>query len=461
MKKLVARVVPSLALAGLAFAVGLPAPSAAADDAAPRAGRAVRRTPIVDAVEKAAPAVVSVGTTQIVKVRYWDWDFLQPGMRDQEQHGLGSGVIVHPSGYVVTNAHVINQASKILVKLTGDREGEPEIPATLIAADLEHDLALLRLEKPGPYPTVEFGRSDDLMIGETVIAMGNPFGIGRTVTAGIISALDRTINVREASFRGLIQTDAAVNRGNSGGPLVNIQGEWIGVNSAIYSLSGGADGISFAIPVDVVRKFIVDSLRGARFGDSWLGMRFGAEKDGRLVVERVHPLGPAARAGVPVGARLPRTVDPLRFCFDLVDAARTGAFRFEVDRGRDGARSVELAFERIPTDDLVWRELGLRVAEVDEARSETTGWRVGAGLFVTEVRSGGPAERVGIERGDLLVMLGRRRLTAREDVLDVLLPAAAGDTQDVDLRRTVRLVDPRGVERGARVDELQARIVLD
>jgi len=256
-----------------------------------------------------------------VKVRYWDWEFLAPRTGEQEQHGLGSGVIVHPSGYVVTNAHVINQADQILVKLTGSRESEPDIPATLIAADLGHDLALLRLEKPGPYPYVEFGRSDDLMLGETVIAIGNPFGLGRTVTTGIVSALDRTLDVRDAKFSGLIQTDAAVNRGNSGGPLLNIQGQWIGVNSAIYSPSGGSDGISFAIPVDAVRRFVVESLRPARVAGSWLGMKFGEREGGAVYVERVWPSSPAGEAGIVAGSRVRAAPDRLRTCFDVLDAA--------------------------------------------------------------------------------------------------------------------------------------------
>ena len=430
------------------------AASAVADDAAPPAPNNPRRTPVVVAVEKAAPAVVSVGTTKIVKVRYFDWDFLQKTAA-QEQHGLGSGVIVHPAGYVITNAHVINQADQILVKLTGAREKEPEIPATLIAADIEHDLALLRLEKPGPYPYVDFGRSDDLMLGETVIAIGNPFGLGRTVTTGIISALDRTLDVRDAKFTGLIQTDAAVNHGNSGGPLVNVNGDWIGVNSAIYSLSGGADGISFAIPVDTVRKSLVAATFSARFAGVWLGLRFGTGADGRIVVDRVFPGGPAEKAGVTAGTVVASAGDPLRFAFDLVDAARTGVFRFKAADGAGGERSVALAFERPPTEDLAWQRLGLKVAAVDDDVSERAGFDAGSGLVVLEVKDGGPAGRVGLARGDLVTFIGTHRLQSLDDLLTVVLASEKGETAELRLLRWT--ASPFGKSR----DGWKARIVLE
>jgi len=442
----------SLALAGL---IACPA---AADDGPPASPGKNRRTPVVEAVERAAPAVVSVGTTKIVRVRYWDWDFLAPRTGSQEQHGLGSGVIVHPAGYVVTNAHVINQADQILVKLTGERESEPEVPATLIAADLEHDLALLRLDKPGPYPYVAAGRSDDLMLGETVIAIGNPFGLGRTVTTGIVSAVDRTITVRDAEFKGLIQTDAAVNRGNSGGPLLNIEGEWIGVNSAIYSLSGGADGISFAIPVADVRRFLVDALRGARFSGRWLGARFAELPDGRVAVERVFPGGPAAEAGLAEGDVVAGG-DALRFCFDLLDAERRGAVTLSV-AGKQGKREAKLAFAAPPTASIAWSRLGLKVGAIDGELADKTGFPPGAGLVVLEVKDGGPAQRVGLERGDLIQSLGRVQLAAPDDLLAVLLDAEKGVAQDVRLtRRTRRQFGPSSWSTSD--DVWRARIVLE
>lgn len=441
----------SLALAML-LATAIPT-VALADDTAPPARNGIRRTAVVDAVEKAAPAVVTIGTTRIVKSRFFDW-----APASEEQHGLGSGVIVHPAGYVVTNAHVINQADQIVVKLTGSRESQDEIPASLVAADLEHDLALLRLEKEGQYPSIAFGRSDDLMLGETVIAIGNPFGLGSTVTTGIVSALDRTITLRDASFKGLIQTDAAVNRGNSGGALLNIEGEWIGVNSAIYSLSGGADGISFAIPVADVRRFVVDSLRGARFGGKWLGARFAELPDGRVAVERVFSPSPAAEAGL-VAGDVVASGDALRFCFGLLDAARRGNVTLAV-AGKEGKRDVNLAFAAPPTESMVWQRLGVRVSELDEEQQRQTGFPPGAGLVVTDIRDGGPAQRVGLERGDLLQALGNVWLATRDDCLSVLLDADKGTARDVRLTRRTRTQFGRGA--WSTSDEaFKARIVLD
>jgi serine protease Do len=437
--------------AAAATLVALAAASALADGDAPAVLRNPRRTPVVEAVERAAPAVVSVGTSKIVKVHYFDWDFLRKTAA-QEQRGLGSGVIVHPSGYVVTNAHVINQADQILVKLTGAREKEPEIPATVIAADPVHDLALLRLEKPGPYPFVEFGRSDDLMLGETVIAIGNPFGLGRTVTTGIISALDRTLDVREARFTGLIQTDAAVNHGNSGGPLVNVNGEWIGVNSAIYSMSGGADGISFAIPVDTVRRSLVDAVFQARFAGVWLGLRFATDAEGRVVVDRVYPDGPAEKAGVAAGAVVASASDPLRFAFDLVEAQRAGTLRMKLD----GDRTVALAFERPPVEDLAWRRLGMKcVALDDKLTDEMPVFSGRAGVVVTEVRAGGPAARIDLARGDLLQSLGTQRLQSLDDLFTVLLDGEKGQFAELRLARASQT--PFGVS----VADYKARIAFE
>jgi serine protease Do len=431
-----------------ALAVALLAAPTFADDGPTPSGAKGRRTQIVAAVERAGPAVVSVGTTRLVKVRWFDWDFL----RSQEQRGLGSGVLVHPSGYVVTNAHVINQADEILVKLTGARESEPEIRASLIAADLERDLALLRLEKEGPYAFVAFGRSDDLLVGETVVAIGNPFGLGRTVTSGIVSALDRTLDVRDAKFTGLIQTDAAVNRGNSGGPLLNIDGDWIGVNSAIYSLSGGADGISFAVPVDAVRKFVLDSLRVARFSGSWLGLEFAIQGEGRVVVERVHAGGPAAKAGVEAGARVARVEDPLRFCFDLVEAAKRGSFTFAVE-GRE--KPVTVAFEPPPTEEFAWRRLGVRFGVVDDAMAERTGYAPGSGLVVLELKDGGAGQRIGLARGDLVTGLGSTRLSGTDDLFGVLVATEKGATRELALTRQSRS------SFGVVVENLRARIAFD
>jgi serine protease Do len=444
----------TLGLLTLAAFVAETAPARAADDDAD-ARRRLRRTPIVEAVERAAPSVVSIGTTRLVRVpRFWEWDFVV-----QERPGaLGSGVIVHPAGYVVTNAHVINQAAQIAVKLTGLGE-ETEIPASLVAVDLQHDLALLQLEKEGPYPAAEFGSSDDLMVGETAIAMGNPFGLGRTVTVGVISALNRDIEVRDQVFEGLIQTDAAVNQGNSGGALLNLNGEWIGVNSAIYSLSGGSDGISFAIPVKTVRGFLAAALRPRRIVGKWLGIELGEKDDGTVVVRTVFPVGPAADAGIEQGAELLDSRgeahrDIVSLTYAILDAARTGKHTLHVRDG-DSVRDVELAFAELPTDELSWERLGVRCVEVTPEITEKTGYREGAGVFVAEVREGSPAARIGLRTSDLLVGLGDHPLRTQDDLLVLMERMKRGDPVDV------HLVRPERSRFGIRHERWKARLVAD
>lgn len=436
----------------IAAAAGVPCVARAGDG---DSGRQRRRTPVVEAVEKAAPAVVSVGTTRLVRVpRFWEWDFVV-----QERPGaLGSGVIVHPAGYVVTNAHVINQAAQISVKLTGLGE-EREIPASLVAVDLQHDLALLQLQEGDPYPSAAFGSSEDLMVGETAIAMGNPFGLGRTVTVGVISALNRDIKVRDQVFEGLIQTDAAVNQGNSGGALLNIAGEWIGVNSAIYSLSGGSDGISFAIPIRTVRSFLVEALRPRRIVGKWLGVEFAEREDGVVVISTVYPVGPAADADLQPGSLVLDAAgkphrDIVRLTYDVLAAADHGTHVLQLQQDGE-TRRVEIPFAALPTDRLAWERLGLRCVEVTPEVTEKTGYREGSGVLVSEVRDGGPAARLGLREADLLVGLGDNALRTQDDLLVLMERLEPGDQVDV------HLVRPERSRFGVRLERWKARLVAD
>ena len=443
-----------LAAAGVATSVTAALPDAVAKTSpAERARkRALRRTPVVEAVEKAAPAVVSIGTTQLVRVRrFWEWDFLV----EERPGALGSGVIVHPRGYVVTNAHVINQAAQIAVKLTGLGE-ETEIPAELIAVDLEHDLALLRMEKPGPYPAADFGDTSDLMVGETVVAMGSPFGLGRTVTTGVVSALRRDIRIRDQMFEGMVQTDAPVNQGNSGGALLNILGEWIGVNSAIYSRSGGSDGISFAIPIETVREFLVEAMRPRRIAKRWLGLEFGERADGAVEIARVYPVGPAAEKGLRPGMQvfdrrgIPET-DLVDLTFRVLDAAAGDDFELRI-LTPEGSRPVTLRYEAPPTDRLTWQRLGVRVAEITSDVRERTGLPEGSGLLVSAVREGGPAERVGIRQGDVLVEVGSTRVRSLDRVMVDLQGTPAARLVDI------KLVRPHRSRRGIQFEPWKARV---
>jgi S1-C subfamily serine protease len=223
-----------------------------------------RRSAVVEAVERVSPAVVNVSTTQVIEQgsapfpRFRDpffdeffRDFIEPRPQRFTRTSLGSGVIVRPDGHILTNQHVVLRASRITVTLADGREFE----ASLVGSDADSDLAVLKVDSTDPLPSVEMGTAGDLMIGEMVIAIGNPFGLSHTVTTGVVSATGRSLRSDEQVFQDLIQTDASINPGNSGGPLLNIRGAVIGVNTAIYQK---AQGIGFAVPIDRARRVVDD-----------------------------------------------------------------------------------------------------------------------------------------------------------------------------------------------------------
>ncbi len=245
------------------------------DGLAAGSGRATRRNAVVVAVEHVGPAIVNISTEVRIRNPYYgfgdifDWfrGFRPRGDRYVE-NALGSGVIVDPDGYVLTNDHVVAQADRIIVTLADGRQ----IGARLVGSDRTSDLAVLRLEEDGPWPSVPMGRSDDLMIGETVIAIGNPFGLQNTVTVGVVSALGRTLESDRASgeaFSDFIQTDAAINPGNSGGALLNINGELIGINTQIVA---SGQNLGFAIPIDRARKVFDELVHYGRVRPMWTGL---------------------------------------------------------------------------------------------------------------------------------------------------------------------------------------------
>jgi serine protease Do len=273
---------------------------------APPVTRAERRTPIVEAVEKIGPAVVNISAEKLVQQRRSSLDaFLGFDVRPRgyKAESLGSGVILDPSGIVVTNDHVISGASRIWVTTSDGRELE----AKLEGADADNDLAVLAVDAKN-LTAVKIGTTADLMIGETVIAIGNPFGLSNTVTTGIVSAVHRTVTGESGrNYSDFLQTDAAINPGNSGGALVNILGELIGINTAIV---GGANTIGFAIPIDRARRVVDELLHYGEVKTVWLGLRgtsvaLGTQRSGArgqgLRVRSVYPNSPAARAGLRPG----------------------------------------------------------------------------------------------------------------------------------------------------------------
>jgi Do/DeqQ family serine protease len=262
-------------------------------------------------VKETAPAVVNVFTSRkvIQRSRNDFFDFMfgsRRAPRERVENSLGSGVIVRNNGIIVTNAHVVRGADELRIVLNDRREFAAEV----IAEDKEIDVAVLKIDTKGEVlPSLSISQRDDLDIGDIVLAIGNPFGVGQTVTSGIVSALGRT-NVSDSS--SFIQTDAAVNPGNSGGALVNLQGELIGVNTAIFSRSGGSNGIGFAIPAKLVARAVESSIAEGRIVRPWIGARtnsvdttmaaaLGLDRSRGAIINEIYKGGPADRAGLETG----------------------------------------------------------------------------------------------------------------------------------------------------------------
>ncbi|MDX1422456.1 MAG: trypsin-like peptidase domain-containing protein, partial [Kiloniellales bacterium] len=315
-----------LALGVLIGAAGpIAAGAAAAEEAKVPESREEIALSFAPVVRRAAPAVVNIYAKRVVQERSLSPLFDDPffkrffgggfgdfggfgKQRQRVQNALGSGVIVDPGGLVVTNHHVIQGTSEVTVVLADRRE----FPAELVVSDERSDLSVLRIDAGGePLPSLELKESREAEVGDLVLAIGNPFGVGQTVTSGIISALART-QAGISDFNFFIQTDAAVNPGNSGGALVTLDGRLIGINTAIYSRSGGSIGIGFAVPSEMVRTVVASARSGRRLVRPWAGLvgqtlgadlaeGFGLSRPGGVVVNQVYAGGPADAAGIRQG----------------------------------------------------------------------------------------------------------------------------------------------------------------
>ena len=440
------RLVPFLALFLLALLFGL---GGDARQAAAEGEVELRRNLVVKTVEKARRAIVSIRTNEIVQRSWYDiWGNGYRGPSYERDGGLGSGAIFHPDGYVMTNAHVISRASKIYVgipvetrqKDTGEYMVRRALP---LAIDIENDLAILRLlpEADNPnqkYPYISLGRSHDLMVGESVIAMGHPFRLGLTVTSGIIGALNRRLDLKGRVFDDFMQVDAAINPGNSGGPLFDVTGRWIGVNTAIYNRALGADGIGFAIPADRVRSLIGKAFKRRVIAGDWLGVEFKEGKAGAALIEDIYAKGPAResvlRAGdqvVAVNGRQTRTLYEVRMA--LLDVPRGGQARLQVFRRGQPLRSnpVTLQLQPIPTSKLSERHLGFTARDTGDS----------SGVVVAAIRDDSPASRMKLRPGDVIVGLGEWEIENTEDLLMFVQLVKPGDMVAVRIQR---------VERGSR-----------
>jgi len=437
-----------------------------AQGAAPAAERppmdARRRTPIVVAVEKSSPAVVNISTEQIITRRsdpfysfrapFSDEFFREYFSRfgapqEQRSSSLGSGVVVDPEGYVVTNEHVVHRASKIHLTLSDGTKLE----GRLLSSDVESDLALIKIDSKKPLPAVPMGRSDDLMIGETAIALGNPFGLESSVTTGIVSAKNRSVMLRgQEAYAGLIQTDAAINPGNSGGALVNINGELIGINVAIHSQ---AEGIGFAIPVDRVRAVLNALFNYRVIQKTYLGIktrditvegkaRYKVAADSGALITGVDAGGPAAQQKMATGDVITAldghaVADKLSFCKRMLHKQAGDTVVLRVQRG-DATQTLRLKVAAVPRPSgtqLARRKLGLTLQEVTPALARSFGLRQAVGLLVTAMEQGGPADQAGLKRGDIIVRFGPLAINSLERLAIVLEQADRTQVSLVLVRR--------------------------
>ena len=410
-------------------------------------------------VKRAAPAVVNVYVRHRVEQMvspFFDDPFFgrlfgeRFGIpRERIQNSLGSGVLVSSDGVVVTNHHVIKGSgeAKITVALADGRE----FPAELILKDERSDLAVLRLEADGvQFPSIAFADSDSLEVGDLVLAIGDPFGVGQTVTSGIVSALART-QVGISDYQFFIQTDAAINPGNSGGALVDMAGQLVGINTAIFSKSGGSHGIGFAIPSNMVRLVVQSALQGGAVQRPWLGASLqtitpdiadslGLETPSGALVAKVHGKGPAARAGLRAGDVVVSVDEkpvqnPQAFQYRFVTKGIGGAAELGVLRkGEQVKTSIKLVapVEDPPRDarDLTGRHplTGAKVANLSPAVAQEVGMDDDAreGVVVIEVQDRTPAARIGVRRGDVVVAVNNEKVASVKQLVSVLAIGGAG-----------------------------------
>lgn len=397
-------------------------------------------------VKRTAPAVVNVYATRMVQERRSPFAgdpfferFFGGGFgesRPRQSNSLGSGVIVDPSGVVVTNFHVIRDATEVKVALSDRREFEADI----VLRDENSDLAILKLKGDGEtFPSLAFADQDALEVGDLVLAIGNPFGVGQTVTQGIVSALARTqAGISDSSF--FIQTDAAINPGNSGGALVDVNGDIVGINTAIFSRSGGSIGIGFAIPSDMVRTVVNSALRGSeRVERPWIGAQFqnvdadsalalGLARPGGVLVTGLYGDGPAEKAGIEVGDLIvavnDATFDDLNgFNYRLATLGVGREAKLTVLRGgREGIRAVGLIPppENVPRDERVLSGRqplsGITVANLSPALADELRFKGGEeGVIVLDVERRSYANRFGLRRGDVVLSVnGESVATTKE-----------------------------------------------
>ena len=413
-------------------------PEKAALAQADAAQRAARRTPVVVAVEKVAGAVANISTEEVA-VRpvppphggfspfgapddvfdsmFNDFFGRMHYVRERVENPLGSGALIDADGYIVTNEHVTRKASTLKVTLYGDKK---VYEARLISSDPANDIAILKISSPQPFHYVPLGTSSDLMLGETVIALGNPLGFATSISEGVVSAVDREFEVKDTKYTGLIQTDAAINPGNSGGPLVNINGELIGINTAIVA---EAQGLGFAIPVDKVKKTLTELFRFEEVGKMRVGVEVEEPTRGEVALRQIEANSPALRNGLKPGDVVQKLdKEPIDSVFSfwkhLAKRSAGDTIQFTISRAGQTLKVAVVSdpAPKPPAEKLAETKFGMAVHPVTAKTVRRLGLYVEEGILVEKVEAGGPAEQAGIEAGDVIVQIANRRIATMDEL---------------------------------------------
>jgi serine protease Do len=418
----------------------------------------LRRTAAVQVAEMVGPAVVNITSDKQEETRFGEpnrlgrggdfyRDFLRPKGREPKIQMLGSGVIIDDERHVLTNAHVITGASRIRVTLADGREFD----ATLVGAAPNIDLAVLQIQSDEELPWVTPGTSSDLMVGEPVIAIGNPFGLfSNSVTTGVLSAVDRSLNINGDFYYGFLQTDASINPGNSGGPLLNAEGSLIGINTAIYQ---GAQGIGLAIPIDLANRVVSELLRHGEIAPAWIGLEFQrldpALKEvltlpegvsGALITD-VDPDSPASTAGLKRGDLVISIdgykVKGVRSLFEALRATLVGQ-TLSLEIWRHGStHAFDVVGAELPDrfiNELAQRFLGMRLSPASSG-----------GFEIGEIDTRYPAAYFGLRAGDVVRGINGRELNNMDDLRRSMI-AMRRDYAESNAMNRAMLKVQRGVE---------------
>jgi S1-C subfamily serine protease len=396
----------------------------------------IRRDAAVIAIEKVLPSVVNIATETVLEYHEWYDTMLRQfygwprtPAHQEKSVSLGSGVIVDEDGYVLTNLHVVRRANRIQVKLWDGREYDAE----RVIGTAGSDVALLKLKpRPGEkFKAIKLAPDDDLLLGETVIALGNPFGLGGSVTKGILSSKNRRPSTGDEPLdvQDWLQTDAAINPGNSGGPLVNLRGELIGLNVAVYREDNGERGlgVGFSIPVKQVSAALSRFFTPEVTDSLWFGAQLKPAA-GPLEIVAVQSGSPAAKAGLRMGDQLMlvngKAPQGLIDCNRLL-ASPDHLANLVVNRG---GQKESISVRLISFEDLVRRRIGLTVLEITPQSAPRLGVGPGDALFIDTVEKGSPAETGELQRGYLLAAIDDQKTSTLRDVADVISTKKRGDS---------------------------------